>query len=43
LTAVEEHRAQAMTKVDMLVNGGGETQIKMHATEGNVKVVGQNP
>jgi len=42
-TAVEEHRAQAMTKVDMLVNGGGETQIKMHATEGNITVVGQNP
>jgi hypothetical protein len=41
--AVEEHRAQAITKVDMLVNGGGETQIKMHATEGNIKVVGQNP
>jgi hypothetical protein len=42
-TAVEKNRAQAMTKVDMLVNGGGETQIKMHATEGNITVVGQNP
>lgn len=41
--AVEEHLAQATTKVDMLVNGGGETQIKMRATEGNIKVVGQNP
>ena len=42
-TAVEEHRAQATTKVDMLVNGGGEAQIKMQATEGNIKVVGENP
>jgi hypothetical protein len=42
-TVAGEHRAQAMTKVDVLVNGGGETQIKMHATEGNIKVVGQNP
>ena len=41
--SMEDHRAQAMTKVDMLVNGDGETQIKMHATEGNITVVGQNP
>jgi hypothetical protein len=41
--SMEDHRAQAMTKVDMFINGGGETQIKMHATEGNIKVVGQNP
>jgi hypothetical protein len=32
-----------MTRVDMLVHGGGEAQIKMHATEGNIKVIGQNP
>ena len=42
-TAAGEHPAQAMTKVDVLVNGGGEAQIKMHATEGNIKVMGQNP
>ena len=42
-TSVGEHRAQAMTKVDVLVNGGGDAQIKMHATEGNIKVVEQNP
>ena len=42
-TAVGEHRAQAMTKVDALVNGGGEAQIRMRATEGNIKVVEQNP
>jgi len=38
-----EHRAQAMTKVDVLVNGGSEAQVKMHATEGNIKVVEENP
>jgi hypothetical protein len=38
-----EHRAQAMTKVDVLVNGGGEAQVKMHATEGNIKVAEENP
>jgi len=32
-----------MTKVDVLVNGGGEAQVKMHATEGNIKVVEENP
>ncbi len=32
-----------MTKVDVLVHGGGEAQIRMHATEGNIKVVEQNP
>jgi len=42
-TAAGEHRAQAMTKVDVLVNGGGEAQIKLRATEGNIKVVEQNP
>ena len=42
-TAAGEHRAQAMTKVDVLVNGGGEAQIRLRATEGNIKVVEQNP
>jgi hypothetical protein len=42
-TAVGEHSAQAMTKVDVLVNGGGETEIRMRAAEGNIKVVEQNP
>ncbi len=42
-TTVGEHRAEAMTKVDMLVNGGGETEIRMRAPEGNIKVVEQNP
>jgi hypothetical protein len=32
-----------MTKIDMPVNGGGEVGIKMDATEGNIKVVEQNP
>ena len=42
-TAAGEHSAQAMTKVDVLINGGGETEIRMRATEGNIKVVEQNP
>ncbi len=42
-TTVGEHRAEAMTKVDVLVNGGGETEIRMRAPEGNIKVVEQNP
>ena len=42
-TSAGEHRAQAMTKVDVLVNGGGEAQIKMHATEGNIKLVEETP
>ena len=41
-TAVGEHRAQAMSKVDLLVNDGGEAEIRMRATEGNIKVVEQN-
>jgi hypothetical protein len=27
----------------VLVNGGGETEIRMRAVEGNIKVVEQNP
>jgi len=27
----------------MLVHGGGTAGIKMHATEGNIKIVEQNP
>src|SRR5207253_714540 len=41
-TAVGEHRAQATTNVDLLVNDGGEAEIRMRATEGNIKVVEQN-
>ena len=41
--AQDEHRGQAMTKVEVLVHGGGEAQIKIQATEGNIKIVGQNP
>jgi len=41
--AEQEHRVQAVTKVEVLVHGGGEAQIKIRATEGNIKVVGQNP
>src|SRR4029077_16718008 len=35
-----EHRAQAMTKVDMLVNGGGEPEIKSPRTKGTIRVWG---
>ncbi len=41
--AVGERRAEPRTKIDMSVNGGGEAGIKMYATEGNIKVVEQNP
>lgn len=37
-----ERQAQAMTKVDVLVNGG-ESEIKMHAIEGNIKIAEQAP
>jgi hypothetical protein len=35
--------AEDETRIDMLIQGGGETAIKMHALEGNIKVVEQNP
>jgi hypothetical protein len=38
-----ERRAEPITKIDMLVHGGGTAGIKMHATEGNIKIVEQNP
>ena len=38
-----EGPAREMSKVDMLVNDGGEAAIQMHATEGNIKVVEANP
>ena len=38
-----ERRAEPMTKTDMLVNGGGRATIRMHATEGNINIVEQNP
>jgi hypothetical protein len=39
----EERRVEPTTKIDMSVNGGGEARIKMDATEGNIKIVEQNP
>jgi hypothetical protein len=42
-TAVKERRAEPTTKIDMPVNGGGEAQIRLRATEGNIKVVEENP
>ena len=38
-----ERHAEPTTKIDMSVNGGGEVGIKMDVTEGNIKVVEQNP
>jgi hypothetical protein len=34
-----ERGAQPITNIDVLVHGGGEAGIKIHATEGNIKVV----
>jgi hypothetical protein len=38
-----ECRVEPITKIDMLVHGGGTAGIKMHATGGNIKIVEQNP
>jgi hypothetical protein len=38
-----ERRVEPITKIDMLVHGGGTAGIKIHATEGNIKIVEQNP
>jgi hypothetical protein len=38
-----ERRTERLTKIDMLVHGGGTAGIKMHATEGNIEIVEQNP
>ena len=36
-------RGEETTKVNMPVHGGGETAIRMHVEEGNIKVLEQNP
>ena len=38
-----ERRAEPTTKIDIPINGGGEVGIKMDATQGNIKVIEQNP
>jgi hypothetical protein len=38
-----ERAAQETTKVDTLIHGGGEVAIKVHVSEGNIKVVEKNP
>jgi len=38
-----ERRAEPTAKIDMSVNGGGDVGIKLSATEGNIKIVEQNP
>ncbi len=39
----DERGAEGISKVDMLVGNGGEAAIKMHVTEGNIKIVEANP
>ena len=41
--AAGERDAEPTTRMDMSINGGGEVEIKMHATEGNIKVAEQVP
>jgi hypothetical protein len=36
-------RSPEAAKIDMLVNGGGQAEIKAHVAEGNIKVVEANP
>ena len=38
-----ERRAEPTAKIDMSVNGGSDVGIKLSATEGNIKIVEQNP
>jgi hypothetical protein len=38
-----ERHAEPTAKIDMSVNGGSEARIRMDATEGNIKIVEQNP
>jgi hypothetical protein len=38
-----ERGTKAIAKFDMLIQGGGEAAITMHAREGNIKVVKANP
>lgn len=39
----DERGAEGISKVDMLVRNGGGVTIKMHVTEGNIKIVEANP
>jgi len=41
--AVAESAGARGTKIDALVNGGGEATIKFRVTEGNIKIVEANP
>jgi hypothetical protein len=41
--AVERTASAAAPKIDMLVNGGGQAEIKMHAGDGDIKIVEANP
>jgi hypothetical protein len=38
-----ERHPEPTAKINVLVNGGGDVGIKMDATEGNIKIVEQNP
>jgi hypothetical protein len=38
-----ERGTKDITKTDMLIRGGGEAALRIHATEGNVKIVEENP
>jgi hypothetical protein len=38
-----ERGTKAITKIDMLIKGGGDAAVTMHAREGNIKVVKANP
>jgi len=39
----DDRGAEGLSKVDTLVRNGGDVTIKMHATEGNIKIVEANP
>jgi DUF4097 and DUF4098 domain-containing protein YvlB len=39
----DERSAEGISKVDTLVRNGGDVTIKMHVTEGNIKIVEANP
>ena len=38
-----ERGTKEITKIDMLIQGGGETAVTMHVKEGNIKIVETNP
>jgi DUF4097 and DUF4098 domain-containing protein YvlB len=42
-TEKEQRSGESPTKIDMLVNGGGEAAIEIHATDGNIKIAEANP